>query len=121
MLVGDTRRLQLARARRFDPVRPPLEAWLAEARGDLRAQAVQATPPARASRTCRAGESVIESAHVAIRSISEVFGGRAKAGDALEVAGWVRTRRDSKAGLSFVHLSDGSCFDALQLVVPSSL
>jgi len=50
-----------------------------------------------------------------------VFGGRAKAGDALEVAGWVRTRRDSKAGLSFVHLSDGSCFDALQLVVPSTL
>lgn len=58
---------------------------------------------------------------MAIRSISEVFGGRAKAGDALEVAGWVRTRRDSKAGLSFVHLSDGSCFDALQLVVPSNL
>jgi asparaginyl-tRNA synthetase len=50
-----------------------------------------------------------------------VFGGRAKAGDLLEVAGWVRTRRDSKAGLSFVHLSDGSCFDALQLVVPSTL
>jgi asparaginyl-tRNA synthetase len=42
-------------------------------------------------------------------------------GDQLEVAGWVRTRRDSKAGLSFVHLSDGSCFDALQLVVPGTL
>jgi asparaginyl-tRNA synthetase len=53
--------------------------------------------------------------------MSEVFGGRAKVGDAVEVAGWVRTRRDSKAGLSFVHLSDGSCFDALQLVVPSTL
>ena len=34
------------------------------------------------------------------------------------VQGWVRTRRDSKAGISFVNLSDGSCFDALQLVVP---
>ncbi|MEY4544048.1 MAG: hypothetical protein RL685_243 [Pseudomonadota bacterium] len=53
--------------------------------------------------------------------MSDVFGGRAKVGDAVEVAGWVRTRRDSKAGLSFVHLSDGSCFDALQLVVPSTL
>src|SRR5690349_7860674 len=46
--------------------------------------------------------------------------GRAPSG-AVEVAGWVRTRRDSKAGLSFIHVSDGSCFDALQLVVPKSL
>jgi asparaginyl-tRNA synthetase len=37
------------------------------------------------------------------------------------VQGWVRTRRDSKAGLSFVNLSDGSCFDTLQLVAPASL
>jgi asparaginyl-tRNA synthetase len=37
------------------------------------------------------------------------------------VQGWVRTRRDSKAGVSFVNLSDGSCFDPLQLVVPNSL
>ncbi len=37
------------------------------------------------------------------------------------VRGWVRTRRDSKAGISFVNLSDGSCFDSLQLVVPSAL
>jgi asparaginyl-tRNA synthetase len=33
----------------------------------------------------------------------------------------VRTRRDSKAGLSFIHLSDGSCFDLLQIVAPSTL
>ena len=37
------------------------------------------------------------------------------------VQGWVRTRRDSKAGISFVNLSDGSCFDSLQLVVPNTL
>jgi asparaginyl-tRNA synthetase len=37
------------------------------------------------------------------------------------VEGWVRTRRDSKAGLSFVALSDGSCFDPIQLVCPSGL
>jgi asparaginyl-tRNA synthetase len=54
-------------------------------------------------------------------SIAEVFAGQAGAGDAVQVSGWVRTRRDSKAGLSFIHLSDGSCFDALQLVVPSTL
>jgi asparaginyl-tRNA synthetase len=62
---------------------------------------------------------------VARVSISQVFAGyRPGPGapdDKVEVGGWVRTRRDSKAGLSFIHLSDGSCFDALQLVVPKAL
>ncbi|MDP6693442.1 MAG: OB-fold nucleic acid binding domain-containing protein, partial [Phycisphaerales bacterium] len=42
-------------------------------------------------------------------------------GKSLSVSGWVRSRRDSKAGLSFIQLSDGTCFDLLQLVVPSDL
>ncbi len=37
------------------------------------------------------------------------------------VAGWVRTRRDSKAGVSFVELSDGSHIRPLQLVIPITL
>lgn len=44
-----------------------------------------------------------------------------QAGESLEVSGWVRTRRDSKAGLSFVELNDGSCLSSLQLVVPGDL
>jgi asparaginyl-tRNA synthetase len=43
------------------------------------------------------------------------------AGDTVQVQGWVRTRRDSKAGISFVQLADGSSLDPLQLVVPQSL
>jgi len=31
-------------------------------------------------------------------------------------AGWVRTRRDSKAGFSFIELNDGSCFQNLQVI-----
>ncbi len=42
-------------------------------------------------------------------------------GKELEVTGWVRTRRDSKAGISFVQISDGSCFDAFQVVAPAEL
>ncbi len=46
----------------------------------------------------------------------------ASASDAPVIArGWVRSRRDSKAGLSFIALSDGSCFDALQVVAPDTL
>lgn len=37
------------------------------------------------------------------------------------VRGWVKTRRDSKAGLSFVALHDGSCFSPIQLVVSEQL
>jgi asparaginyl-tRNA synthetase len=37
------------------------------------------------------------------------------------VRGWVRTRRDSKAGVSFVHLHDGSCFHPIQVVASKDL
>jgi asparaginyl-tRNA synthetase len=37
------------------------------------------------------------------------------------VKGWVRTRRDSKAGISFLQISDGSCFHPVQVVVPNTL
>ena len=35
--------------------------------------------------------------------------------------GWVRTRRDSRAGISFVHVSDGSSFHPVQVVAPNTL
>ena len=53
--------------------------------------------------------------------IADVLAGRVPAGQHVMVQGWVRTRRDSKAGLSFVHVHDGSCFDALQVVAGSTL
>ena len=42
-------------------------------------------------------------------------------GERVRLQGWVRTRRDSKAGLSFVQLHDGSCFDPAQVVAPGEL
>lgn len=42
-------------------------------------------------------------------------------GARVRVQGWVRTRRDSKAGLSFIALHDGSCFATLQVVAPGEL
>jgi len=39
----------------------------------------------------------------------------------ITVNGWLRSRRDSKAGISFLAIHDGSCFAALQAVVPSTL
>src|SRR5947199_3330590 len=54
-------------------------------------------------------------------SVREILGGQAPPGAAATVQGWVRTRRDSKAGISFGHLSDGSSFHLLQLVAPNTL
>src|SRR5213080_1519489 len=54
-------------------------------------------------------------------SVREILGGQAPPGAAATVQGWVRTRRDSKAGISFVHLSDGSAFQPLQVVAPNAL
>lgn len=54
-------------------------------------------------------------------SVADVLRGRVAVGETVTVRGWVRTRRDSKAGLSFIHLHDGSCFDALQIVAPGTL
>ena len=53
--------------------------------------------------------------------IAEALAGKLPVGSTLTVQGWVRTRRDSKAGCSFIHLHDGSCFDPIQVVAPSGL
>ena len=37
------------------------------------------------------------------------------------IEGWVRSRRTSKAGFSFIHIHDGSCFDTLQAVADGDL
>jgi len=42
-------------------------------------------------------------------------------GDSVTVAGWVRTRRDSKGGFSFIELNDGSCFANLQIIADNKL
>ena len=44
-----------------------------------------------------------------------------EAGQPVRTRGWVRTRRDSKAGISFIALYDGSCFDPIQVVAPQEL
>ncbi len=54
-------------------------------------------------------------------SVSDILAGKVPTGSHVVVRGWVRTRRDSKAGLSFIHVSDGSCFDPIQIVAPGTL
>ncbi|ORM74960.1 asparagine--tRNA ligase [Pantoea wallisii] len=53
--------------------------------------------------------------------VADVLHGRVAVDSEVTVRGWVRTRRDSKAGLSFIAVYDGSCFNPVQAVVNNSL
>ncbi|MEO9077700.1 MAG: OB-fold nucleic acid binding domain-containing protein, partial [Rhodanobacter sp.] len=58
---------------------------------------------------------------MSVVSVKQALSGGVDAGSTVTVRGWVRTRRDSKAGLSFVNVTDGSCFHPIQAVVPATL
>ncbi len=58
---------------------------------------------------------------MSVISITDVLAGNFPVNESITIHGWIRTRRDSKAGISFLALHDGSCFDAIQAIVPSEL
>ena len=46
--------------------------------------------------------------------VTDVLSGKLAVDSEVTVRGWVRSRRDSKAGISFLAIYDGSCFDPIQ-------
>jgi asparaginyl-tRNA synthetase len=54
-------------------------------------------------------------------SVAAALKAREQLGKTVTVKGWLRSKRDSKAGISFLAVHDGSAFDAIQAVVPSEL
>src|SRR4051795_6353814 len=54
-------------------------------------------------------------------TIREILAGKLAMGASVTIEGWIRTRRDSKAGLSFLQVHDGSCFDPIQVVAEATL
>lgn len=58
---------------------------------------------------------------MALHSVREILSGRVPVDSRVCVEGWVKTRRDSKAGLSFIALNDGSCFASVQVVAEQGL
>ncbi len=53
--------------------------------------------------------------------VTDVLSGKLAVDSEVTVRGWVRSRRGSKAGISFLAIYDGSCFDPIQAVVPNEL
>jgi len=53
--------------------------------------------------------------------VADLLSGRVATGTNVIVEGWVRSKRDSKAGISFISVHDGSHFDPIQTVVPDTL
>lgn len=56
-----------------------------------------------------------------VLSVAQALAGDVAAGGEVTVRGWARTRRDSKNGLSFINVSDGSCFAPIQVVATGDL
>ena len=54
-------------------------------------------------------------------SIAAALKGQCTIGEQITVQGWIRSKRDSKAGISFLAVHDGSAFDGIQAVVPAEL
>lgn len=54
-------------------------------------------------------------------SILDALKGNVAVDTTITVKGWIRSKRDSKAGISFLAINDGSSFDSIQAVVPSDL
>lgn len=56
-----------------------------------------------------------------VYSSKQCLAGEVALNEVVTVRGWVKTRRDSNAGLSFINLQDGSCVAPLQIVAETSL
>ena len=54
-------------------------------------------------------------------TVRDALNGALPAGSNVTIKGWVRTRRDSKHGFSFINVHDGSCFDPIQVVADDAL
>jgi asparaginyl-tRNA synthetase len=57
----------------------------------------------------------------AIYTVKQCINQAIDIGTQVTVQGWVKTRRDSNAGLSFISLHDGSCFSPIQIIASSTL
>ncbi len=58
---------------------------------------------------------------MSVIAITDVLAGKYPVDKEITVHGWIRTRRDSKAGISFLAVHDGSCFDPIQAIAPNNL
>ena len=54
-------------------------------------------------------------------SIKQCLSGDIPVDASVTIQGWVKTRRDSKSGLSFITIHDGSCFSPMQVVATDGL
>ncbi|MFP3014484.1 MAG: asparagine--tRNA ligase [Arsenophonus sp.] len=52
-----------------------------------------------------------------VSTVVNVLQGRIAVGRMVTIRGWMRTRRCSKSGFSFLTIYDGSCFNTLQVIV----
>ena len=58
---------------------------------------------------------------MSLSTIKQILAHDVSIGDSVTIQGWVRSRRTSKGGFSFIHVNDGSCFGTLQAIADQEL
>ena len=56
-----------------------------------------------------------------LTTIKDLFSSKLVESADVELSGWVRSKRSSKGGFSFIHLNDGSCLSTIQVVADETL
>jgi asparaginyl-tRNA synthetase len=56
-----------------------------------------------------------------VQSVARLLDGSVGVNETVTARGWVRSKRDSKAGISFIEINDGSCLASIQAVVPAAI
>ena len=56
-----------------------------------------------------------------VYTVKQCLEGEIPVDETVTMRGWIKTRRDSKAGLSFISLHDGSCFAPIQIIATEHL
>ena len=54
-------------------------------------------------------------------SIKDIFASKLVEGNEVRLTGWVRSKRSSKGGFSFIHVNDGSCLSTIQVIADESI
>ena len=54
-------------------------------------------------------------------SIKNIFASKLVEGNEVRLTGWVRSKRSSKGGFSFIHVNDGSCLSTIQVIADGSI
>ena len=66
-------------------------------------------------------DSLLDGGSAPVHTGLEIFGEQTNIGQRVVLKGWLRSLRTSRAGIAFLHISDGSCLQPVQAIVDENV